>query len=650
MNGSDRGVGTVLEGRYRLEARLSNWGVGECWRAADTQRPRTSVTVKILPAPASRRTERMAALKLLGDRLAKLQHPGVLPLVEVNTAGAQPLVVYEAWEGVSLGEWLATVRAAGDPTQLRTVFGVADRLLAAVGAGHRQRSPGALIHGAIHHEAARVRIEMGRDPEVRVIDFGLSAEKDPSALAALVDGAPSEYGAPEHAREPALRNAATDVFAASVLVLRLLVPEAVRPRGHRSWAHFVSQKESEVHSTITALRADVDPTVWAALAQGLARRPESRPADAERLREMLRAASWGASATSSLGLDEPLEPLVPMALPSLQALAPAVPPLALAQPAYAPPQPAYAPPVAAPPAPAQPAGPPPVPRGMQLGVGSVLGANRPESASQRPRRRTAGLDGNFGEPRRPNVVSLDDAAATRSDVGFGAAEPVTSADVDPPTAMIAMPEMGASGKVSLADADRTVQSPFDAPEPTRIAALPIPAPSPVPGRSELGRWSAPPWDPGLAAAESNPATLPLADATVPVNLEAAPPQVVAALAAYAAPVNPSAWDSTSNLQPVGFQPVPAAAPLPGYAPQSSYAPPRAPADPFAMVAAAGRGDARAWDANTAPPVQSPAAPRKPPVALLVVLGVMVAVAAFLIGLAASSRSPETPAAPAPAAR
>ena len=415
VNVSDRAAGSTLEGRYRLEARLSNWGVGEVWRAADAQRGRASVTVKLLPAPASRRTERMAALRLLGDRLGKLQHPNVLPLVEVHTAGAQPFVVYESWEGIGLGEWLTAARATGEPTSLRTVLGIADRVLAAVGAGHRQRSPGSLIHGAIHHEAVRVRVEEGREPEVRVLDFGLGAEKDSSALAALVDATPSEYAAPEHAREPSLRNPAADVFAAAVLILRLLVPEAVRPRGHRGWAHFVTQRESEVHSAITALRADVHPSVWEALAQALSRRPEARPADAERLRELLRAASWGVPSSMDAP-GEALAPVVPMALPTLQPIAPPVASLSLSAPM--------------PPAsPARPAGPPPVPKGMQLGVASVLGAHRPDGGSVRPRRATAGVDHrNFGPlaPRpmdadappaqRPDRVSVDDAQSTRQDI------------------------------------------------------------------------------------------------------------------------------------------------------------------------------------------------------------------------------------------
>jgi serine/threonine protein kinase len=651
VNVSDRAAGSTLEGRYRLEARLSNWGIGEVWRAADTQRARASVTVKLLPAPTSRRTERMAALRLLGDRLGKLQHPNVLPLVEVHTSGAQPFVVYESWEGIGLGEWLTAARATGEPTSLRTVLGIADRVLAAVGAGHRQRSPGSLIHGAIHHEAVRVRVEEGREPEVRVLDFGLGAEKDSSALAALVDSTPSEYAAPEHAREPSLRNPAADVFAAAVLILRLLVPEAVRPRGHRSWAHFVTQRESEVHSAITALRADVHPSVWEALAQALSRRPEARPADAERLRELLRAASWGVPSSMDAP-GEALAPVVPMALPTLQPIAPPVASLSLSAPLGAPlPMPTTPAPAA------RPAGPPPVPKGMQLGVGSVLGANRPDSGSVRPRRATAGVDHrNFGPlaPRpmdadappapRPGHVSVDDAQSTRQDIELPSDEPATVAESEMTMAVnipVASPSPSRSSNpqiVSIEQANRTVRSPFDHVEHTQIAQLPLPPSAPMPPHNPSAPWSAGPSQPFASpSAGAYPATLPLPFAEATMPLDVVPPEVAAALAAYAAPVNPASWDSTSNLQPVSL-PAYAAPSPPRYAPPPSYAAPAArAADPFALVAAAGRGDARAWDANTTPPDQSPAPARRYSTAMLIGLALLAAALAFLVGVLASNR-------------
>jgi hypothetical protein len=630
----DRAVGSTLEGRYRLEARLAGWGVGEAWRALDAQRQRAPVTVKLLPAPSSRRAERLGALDLLGRRLARLQHPCLLPLVELHTGGAQPFVVYEAWDGVGLGEWLTAARASGELPDARVALGIAERVLAAVGAGHRQRSPGSLVHGALHHDAVRVRVVAGREPEVRVLDVGLSAERDPSAVPALADDGPSEYAAPEHARDAALRNSATDVFAAAVLILRVLAPEAARPRGHRSWAHFVAQREGQVHGAIAALRPDLHPAVWEALASALSLRPEARPVDAEALREMLRAAPW----IDARVADE-ASPIVPVSMPSLQPVAPPVAPLVIADVAASP-VPAAAP------APVEPAveralGPPPVPQGMQLGVAAVLSAGRKSAPTQSAPSLAA-----------RGMVSLDDADATRQDFGAPSEEPPTFLDVDVPTMALGAPGGARPGidradvaaTLPLDEVERTVRAPFHDDASTRVAPLPVPrrAPPSMPHPAPLPRlgaplgppqWGGPPAAAGGARATSGPVGgASSLEATAPLSLDGAPPEVVAALGGYAAPVNPASWDSTSNMQPVSYPPAQRAT-APGFAPPVSA---RAAVDPFALVASAGRGDARAWDVPTTPPDRASAPARKTPGALLIALAVLTVALVFLAGALAAT--------------
>nr|MBK7064301.1 hypothetical protein [Deltaproteobacteria bacterium] len=660
MNVSDRAAGSILEGRYRLEARLSNWGVGEVWRASDSQRGRASVTVKLLPAPGARRTERMVALKVLGDRLAKLQHPGMLPVVEINTAGAQPFVVYESWEGIGLGEWLTAARASGEPTSLRTVFGIADRVLSAIGAGHRQRSPGSLVHGAIHHDAVRVRVEEGREPEVRVLDFGLAAEKDSSALAALVDSTPRSTRPPSTPASPRCatprrtssprRCSSSGCWSPRRCGRAVTAAGATSSRSGRARFTAPSPRCARTCTPPCGRRSPRpcrvarrhDPRTPSACGNSSGPPPGASRAPTSPTKRSPRSSRWR---SRRFTLSPRWRPSLPTS-PSTS-LAPA-------------PDFAHAPS-------ARPAGPPPVPKGMQLGVASVLGANRPDTGSVRPRRATAGVDHrNFGplaprplddvEPpsQHRGRVSLDDAQSTRQDIELPSDEPATIADSEM-TMALNVPVAARSSNpqfVSLEQADRTVQSPFDHVEQTQIAQLPVPPSAPMPPYNPSGHWSAGPSLPFQSAVGAFPTTLPLTDATMPLNLEAVPPEVAAALAAYAAPVSPASWDSTSNLQPVSLPPSfaappPAYAPPPGYA--SSVSAPRA-ADPFALVAAAGRGDARAWDANTTPPDRAPAPARKTSTALLIGLGVLAAALAFLVGVMASNRDPAPSSTSAPAER
>jgi hypothetical protein len=306
---------------------------------------------------------------------------------------------------------------------------------------------------------------------------------------------------------------------------------------------------------------------------------------------------------------------------------------------------------------------------MQLGVASVLGANRPDGGSVRPRRPTAGVDHrNFGPlaPRPMDVdappaprsgrVTVDDAQSTRQDIELPADEPSTVAESDMtmalniPAPSPAPPRSSNPQVVSIEQANRTVRSPFDQVEHTQIAQLPLPPSAPMPPHNPAVPWSAGPSQPFASpSAAAYPATLPLPYAEATMPLDVVPPEVAAALAAYAAPVNPASWDSTSNLQPVSLPGYAAPSP-PRYASPPSYAAPRA-ADPFALVAAAGRGDARAWDANTTPPEQAPAPARRYSTALLIGLALLAAALAFLIGVLASNRgAAAAPVTVAPTAR
>ena len=524
MPGPERGAGALLDGRWRLEARLAGWGAGECWRAVDAQRGRGTVVVKVLPAPSLRRAERLAALAVLGDRLGRLRHPAVLPVIEVNTSGPQPYAVLEHWESEGLGDWLASSKARAERPSLETVASMADAVLGAVGAGHRQRAPGSLVHGGLHHDAVRVRVA-GAPAEARVLDFGLAADRDAPALTDLTDGGATEYAAPEHAREPALRTPSTDVFAAAVLVVRMLAPDAARPAGHRSWAHFVGQREAGVHAVLAALRPDVPDGIWAALAQAMARRPEARPQDAERLREALRATGWVRPPEA--------DDLVDLSAPVVAVAMPALP---------------------APPRPATP---------------------RLDGSAVRPRNRTVGLEmSDFGAAAAD--VSLDDASTTRQDIVLPPEPPMALAAAGE-TVAVRLPSAMAM-MATLAEAERTAPAPFDTTLVPDAVSARAPAISPVtpatspPIAASPSDWTSAPWVPSsvapaeLTALTEAPAPVFVSDKTIPLSMDSVPPEVAAALAAYASPPAAVPW-----APPVPSAPPPAQGFAPSAPPSSGRA-------------------------------------------------------------------------------
>ena len=73
------GVGAWL-GHYAVTAKLGEGGMGEVWRATDTQLNR-DVALKILPEAFAADPDRLARFMRETQVLASLNHPGIARLV-----------------------------------------------------------------------------------------------------------------------------------------------------------------------------------------------------------------------------------------------------------------------------------------------------------------------------------------------------------------------------------------------------------------------------------------------------------------------------------------------------------------------------------------------------------------------------------------
>jgi serine/threonine protein kinase len=108
--------GTKL-GQYEIIAPLGAGGMGEVYRARDTQ-PGREVAIKVLPASFSRDPDRMRRFEQEARAAAALNHPNVLAVYQFGNHDGSPYLVSELLEGSSLREQLMrgplTVRKAVD--------------------------------------------------------------------------------------------------------------------------------------------------------------------------------------------------------------------------------------------------------------------------------------------------------------------------------------------------------------------------------------------------------------------------------------------------------------------------------------------------------------------------------------------------------
>ena len=209
-------------GRYELETVLGQGGMGIVYRAWDPQLARP-VAIKVVRAQAGHVDALRVRLVREAQSLAKLSHPNVCHVYDVDTEGDEVWVAMELIEGTTLRQW-----AQGRPRDelLEVLLGAAEGIAAAHASG--------LIHRDIKPENVLVT----RDRRPVVTDFGLARVDlpvDPNASTQTGDplltqtgaivGTPA-YLAPEQLTGDVL-DARVDQFAWATMAWELLT--AVRP-------------------------------------------------------------------------------------------------------------------------------------------------------------------------------------------------------------------------------------------------------------------------------------------------------------------------------------------------------------------------------------------------------------------------------------
>jgi eukaryotic-like serine/threonine-protein kinase len=100
--------GTKL-GRYEIRSKLGEGGMGEVYRARDTQLGR-DVAIKVLPSTFSVDQDRLRRFEQEACVASALNHPNILVVHDIAAHDGAPYVVSELLEGETLRK-----RIAGSP-------------------------------------------------------------------------------------------------------------------------------------------------------------------------------------------------------------------------------------------------------------------------------------------------------------------------------------------------------------------------------------------------------------------------------------------------------------------------------------------------------------------------------------------------------
>ncbi|MBV8773179.1 MAG: serine/threonine-protein kinase [Deltaproteobacteria bacterium] len=248
-------------GRYEVVDLIGSGGMGEVWKAHDTELDRP-VALKFLFSVVD--STRLAERLTHEARAAStLNHPNIVTIHEVIRHEETPIIVMELVEGGAL----RTITASPQP--IAQVLQYGPQVARALAAAH--------AHGIIHCDIKPENILVRSDGYVKVLDFGLARRIDRESMAAGVAGTP-RYMSPEQLRGDPV-SPASDIFALGIVLYELCCGR--HPFAGESPFDSVQAIRTRQAEPPSSSNPAIPPSLEDLLDAMLAKSPEARPSAAE---------------------------------------------------------------------------------------------------------------------------------------------------------------------------------------------------------------------------------------------------------------------------------------------------------------------------------------------------------------------------------
>jgi len=237
-------------GSYEILAAIGAGGMGEVYRARDTQLNR-NVAIKTLPDEFIHHGDRIARFEREAQIVALLNHPNIAGIHELQKSSDGIYLVLELVEGDNLAD-----RLKKGPLAIDEALHICRQIADALEAAHEK--------GIVHRDLKPANIKLTPDGRIKVLDFGLAKIFDGETADTLTSNTPTQksgrtvegailgtpaYMSPEQARGKTV-DWRTDLWSFGCILYELLTGKQSFPG------------ETSSDSVAAILRADVD---WNAL-------------------------------------------------------------------------------------------------------------------------------------------------------------------------------------------------------------------------------------------------------------------------------------------------------------------------------------------------------------------------------------------------
>jgi eukaryotic-like serine/threonine-protein kinase len=277
----------VLEGKYQIECRLGQGGMGVVYKARHAYL-KTQLAIKvILPDLVGNDPQLVTRFRQEALAAAAIRHQNVVSVTDYGVIdGTLPFLVMEYVEGESLHDLLARERSLAP----EKAFELISAVCAGVGAAHHQ--------GIVHRDLKPLNIMICNDrpnlsQAVKILDFGLAKIKSGELLGSFIQaqttglmGSPY-YMAPEQwaDEDPDSRS---DIYSLGVMLYQMLAGDV--PFKGSSIPAIMKKHISDAPPTLADAGLIVSPELEQAVLHTLQKDPDKRTASVEIMVDELREA------------------------------------------------------------------------------------------------------------------------------------------------------------------------------------------------------------------------------------------------------------------------------------------------------------------------------------------------------------------------
>ncbi|HEY1508354.1 MAG TPA: protein kinase, partial [Solirubrobacteraceae bacterium] len=257
-------LGTTLNGRYRLEARIGAGGMSTVYLALDETLQR-QVAIKLMNREVSSDSDQLERFRREARAVAQLSHPHIVGVIDAGEDESRPYIVFEYVEGETLKE---RIRRLGR-LPIAEAVAYAIEIARALGAAHARH--------IVHRDVKPQNVLIDEEGSAKVTDFGIARTLDEEGLTA--DGrvlGTTDYVSPEQALGQSVTGQ-SDLYSLGIVLFEMVTGD-VPFKGENQVAVAMKHVREELPDVQTR-RPECSSALAAVIDTATAKHQEDRYAD-----------------------------------------------------------------------------------------------------------------------------------------------------------------------------------------------------------------------------------------------------------------------------------------------------------------------------------------------------------------------------------